>query len=367
MPWLLATLALAAEGAALVLPPGEDPAAWKAPATLAGFRVGDATASDRVEIVVSERGWTLRAWNAAGHSRVIGVAPARSADGREDVAWLAASLLHSLPEGPAPARSRPSSPEPAAPVRATAPAPPPRVAKELRPAERDAEAGEPVSPTPAVEAAPTAGPTVVVAGEPGSPTPAVQAAPTAGPTIVVADEPEATVVVAGEPPTPEPSAVALTTWVLLGPAVSWRDGTALAVAGELGAGVRSGSFWVGATGSPSTPRALAAAPEGTLSAVDVRAIAAWSPDLGVAPWLATHVGASWHRFGRADERLDLFPVPVLAAEAGAEVRMGPWLRLSPRLRVAGDLDRTRLVLPDRTVTLSPWQVEAALALRGAWE
>ena len=77
----------------LVLPATEDPANWADAVGLGGFDIGSRAVVPRVDVTVDAVGWHLKATDAAGHVRDATVPPPKDAQGREDMVWLARSLL----------------------------------------------------------------------------------------------------------------------------------------------------------------------------------------------------------------------------------------------------------------------------------
>lgn len=104
----------------LVLPAGADPAIWRAAAAITGFVVGEDGDPPRVRLERGPAGWVVVAVDASGAERRTVVPAPVSAQDREDVLWVAASLVHAVPlRVPAPA---PAQPMPA-PRHAPVPAP----------------------------------------------------------------------------------------------------------------------------------------------------------------------------------------------------------------------------------------------------
>lgn len=116
----LVLLGTAARAATPVqLPPGEPVEPWRAPLALAGLTPGSGRPG--VEILVSGDRWVIIAWDASGVARAAELSRPNSASAREDLAWLAASLLRG---GAAPKVAQPL-PMPAPVPLPTTPAPPP--------------------------------------------------------------------------------------------------------------------------------------------------------------------------------------------------------------------------------------------------
>lgn len=223
----------------LVLPPGEDPAAWESAAELAGLRPGARGAGAWVAVERSGDTWNLRVRDASGTLHTVPLPPPRDATGREDAVWLAVSLLdplggaavepRALPldaragsgEGTRaadlPPREAPPQHEAVAPARRPAPAAaPPRPATSGSRTRQPVPGGtgeehvrnvDPPSPVTDRPPGPAPGPTDPAPSAPPPPATATAAAPTPTPTPTPAPTPAPAPAPAS---TPTPSAVPAT-------------------------------------------------------------------------------------------------------------------------------------------------------------
>lgn len=169
MVLLLITLAVAGSG--LELPPGEASAEWAGALALAGLPLGAG-----VHVEVDGETWVLRTVGA-GASREARIPRPTSARGREDVALLAASLLHPGPavQMPALEAGAPSRVVATAGAGGPARAAPPPVAATVERGSASASAAPPASPrastpsTPPAAPAPPRAPAPPAAVPPGAP------------------------------------------------------------------------------------------------------------------------------------------------------------------------------------------------------
>lgn len=136
---LIALLYAVSAGAAwagaprLLLPPGEDPAAWVEALMIAGLEPGPPEAgAPGVLVLRVGAGWQLEALDGAGGRRTLVVSPPRTDAERQDLAILARSLTRPVqlaaaapPKPPAPRRAPPPAPTPVAPPPPPPIAPPP--------------------------------------------------------------------------------------------------------------------------------------------------------------------------------------------------------------------------------------------------
>ncbi|MBN1337163.1 MAG: hypothetical protein JXB39_14480, partial [Deltaproteobacteria bacterium] len=91
-PTLFLLLVAAVYGeVAFGLPPGQAATEWQDALSLAGFRAAQGSAD--VMLVPAASGWTLRVRDPSGRVREVAVPTVRTAEDRENVAWLAKSLL----------------------------------------------------------------------------------------------------------------------------------------------------------------------------------------------------------------------------------------------------------------------------------
>ena len=89
----------AAESAALCLPAGEPSARWSDAAALGGFRVAAVDSGERVIVTAEGARWHLHAVDARGGVHDATVPVPVTAQAREDLVWLARSLLKPSGEG----------------------------------------------------------------------------------------------------------------------------------------------------------------------------------------------------------------------------------------------------------------------------
>lgn len=192
------------------LPPTEDPADWEAALAMGGLVAGQAVGGAWVRVEAADDCWTLEVMDRGGALHEVRVRAPASEQEREDIVWLAVSLLHPAGvEGASPAASPVVSPMPARspePSLPSSPSPEPSPSPEELTEEPEPQlvALEPPPPRPPAERAPES--EVEAAPEPeveaGS-EPEVEAA--GEPEVEAAEEPE--VEAAEEPifvPTPEP-------------------------------------------------------------------------------------------------------------------------------------------------------------------
>ncbi len=144
---LLLLLSLARAAVPVRLPAQEAPSDWAEALALAGLGVGTPGEGPWVEIVAGPSQWVVRVRDRAGAVHESTVPPPRTAQEREDLALLAASLLQPMavqaPPKPPPPAPPPPKPKP---VVVEAPAPPP---PEPPPPEPQPEpVPEPVAPPP---------------------------------------------------------------------------------------------------------------------------------------------------------------------------------------------------------------------------
>jgi len=217
----------------LVVPASEDPTAWTEAASLGGFELGTRSGTPRVDITVDAAGWHVKATDAAGRVREATVPAPKDSQGREDIVWLARSLLtpasssrwatSAPPATPRPTAALPpvvvaaAAPAPLTPVASPVPAPrpaprppTPAVAREpavtpvaaapTRPATEPAAAASPAVATSPASAAPVAGAPTPVA----SPT-AAEATPATLPVAPAAALPSPVAPAAASPPPPAPA------------------------------------------------------------------------------------------------------------------------------------------------------------------
>ena len=95
----------------LDLPATEDPAVWADTASLAGFELGPAGGATWARIEPSTGEWVLLVQDTSGAIRTVSVPPPTTSAQREDLVFLASSLLEPL-DAPAPETRKPRPPAP---------------------------------------------------------------------------------------------------------------------------------------------------------------------------------------------------------------------------------------------------------------
>ncbi len=93
----LALLALVHAAVPLELPEGEEPSGWQAPAELAGFELGPSGEGPWARVEADGDSWSLLVEDRSGALRRVEVEVARTSAQREELAFLASSLLTPLP------------------------------------------------------------------------------------------------------------------------------------------------------------------------------------------------------------------------------------------------------------------------------
>ena len=160
-----------AEATTVQLPADEDPALWEGPLAVAGLEAGPTRGqAEWVALITGGASWTLQVQDRSGRLHQLAVDRPTTATEREDLLWLALSLLHPAAGGdaweetPTPPPPGPSmrpvvvvrdEPEPSRPVASPDPPPPttPSIAREP-----DAPPPEdPVDPPPLLPEGPAVG------------------------------------------------------------------------------------------------------------------------------------------------------------------------------------------------------------------
>jgi hypothetical protein len=350
-----ATLATAA--VPIELPAGEDVHAWEDALEIGGLV--PATAGSGAAVRVQDHGasWTLVVRDQVGAVRTVDVAEPRSAESREEVVWLAVSLLRPMST---------SLPPLAAPVAPTAP---PAAAPA---AERSAGAAIP-RPAPTKAPEPPPPPLVEVASTPGAP----EASPW---TAVSETPPPVPVTTSTRPEIPSPGLEITSPGFEPWPPVPHDDG--VAAADHLSAPVEQ----VVATLETRPPRAWARTGGGVVArggagasgrfvvdagvdagVIDIGGTVALAPragltelgeerrmlslDLAAGAWghatdagrIGLAVGPSWRRFSEGGEPVSTLLVPVITAEAAMRVPVGG-PAIVPFARLDQDLARVDLLV-----------------------
>lgn len=309
------------------LPPGEDPSQWLKPLSLAGLAPGGPGGGAWVELRDEGSRWRLRVQDSAGLVRETTVAEPGSPQAREDVAWLAASLLK-----PASTSSRTL---PVAPGLPPPPAPPPRP----RPQPKE-EVVEPV----------------VVAPPPPPPPEPIPAAPVP-PYAVPAVEEEPALVLTARPPRVRPD-------FALGSGVGWRPGLAPASTSWVRLGPRFDDvFLVGLEVSFTSAMAILDLGEDRTVVDGDALVGAWFIGPARTPLRAGLGGGAAYRSFTLASFQEAGVVPILGAELGLDLHVGSWLRVGPSLSLRYDLRATEVSNTGGAVTtLSPVAVRAGLSL-----
>lgn len=330
MSFVLLAFALAQASAAVPvrLPAGESVEAWAEAIALAGLSVGTPGEGPWVEILASGGQWIVRVEDRDGVMREAPVPAPRTAQDREDVALLAASMLQpmrvSAPAKPAPTPTPAPTPARAKPVveqtaPSPAPAPVPAATGPVWPP------SEPVAPT----AAPAASEPVMEAPPPAAPT---------GPTLV------ARFGVAGEARlATRPTVLGWAELQGVGegpfrPALGFGL-TAPATLPELSTEVAfwGGEAWAGAWYAATAPVRF---------------------DLGLAAGLAAR------SFVQDGEARGVAWVPTIATRLEAPVRVAPSVLLEPGVHVVTDLSEVDIVSrADGAVRFGDWALRLSLGVR----
>lgn len=317
---LLVSLAFATTP--VLLPPGEDPAAWASAMRLADLRLG--TGRPGIELLPADGRWLLMVWSAESQLTVVVVTPPTTAREREGIALLATSLLARMtaPDTVAPSLVPPIP----APV---APRPPPPIEE----------------PPPLIEAPPS-----IVAEEP-VPQPPV---PPVAPIAELTPEPPPPPV---PPPPPPPLAVALD--LRAGAAIrGGLDGAPI-----VGLGLQLGDTWAAQIGVQGQFPAAVSGVDATIERWSGSVGGVWSPPLRWAPTVGLGATAALLHL-RAPDADELY-APTLApwGELGLRGRITPRVVLRLGVRVGADL-RATIITPPRgaDIELSRVWVEPAVSI-----
>lgn len=283
---LLLTTFSSLAGVPVQLPPGESAADWAEPLSLAGLQPGAPGTGPYVQIRDEGGKWTIRVRDEAGQLHDVPVERPDSAAEREEIAFVASSLVKPM----APAKPAPAPPP--------TPAPAPAVVKP-----------KPVAPQPKPEPPPQPQP------EPVAP-------------VVV----EAPPVIAEPVEEPDRSGV----WASLALGVGGRDGSAA----QPNAGVRIGprlspSLRVGGGLSWAPPAALPdTGKQRRVTSVEALA-GVWWGEVG-QPQLGATVGAARRAFSDEGWGVAAFVTPTAAVEIGWIVPLGEHAAIEPLVRVSAD-------------------------------
>ncbi len=343
--------AQAAEG--LVLPPGEDREAWTAALSGTGL-VPLEQASARVEVV--DGAWTLVVVDRGGVVHRVAVEPPTDDLQRQDLAFLALSLLE--PAGldswqrggwgeapPAPSVPEPQPPEAA--VLVSAPPAPPAPSPDAPVHDTDPTASGP-EPQPSDPPAPNADEPLDLATEPTAPTPAL-----------VALEPQPASSDAGAAPT-EPPAPATQPFVDLQLGLGWWSGWPGRAVGRLHLGAALRGDWRFSGGlqladAMDLGRGRAGSELGGGILLSRRALG--------PGWASLGAELTRRRFTLGGAEVDRSWVPSAEVGIGLALRAPAGLELRPGLSLRRDLRVLQLEVggEDRGL-LPPWDLQASLTL-----
>ncbi len=366
----ISTLWLIAAASATVpveLPPEQPAAAWAELLRAADMAPGPAAGFPAVHIEAGTRTWTLLVRDSSGAEHRVTVSPPTDEATREDLVWLAASLLRPVvpPDGLASAQPEPEPPQPEPPQPeppTPSPEPPaPSTEPRVPSPEPPAPSPEPTAPSP----------------EPPAPSPE----PTETTKTTETTEPTETTetteprVPSPEPPLPVPESTATA------PESAPRPHPTLFLAARIGAAGRPSIAPTLASGASIGLRShrdwrLAATaqigPSGVTLVHDQRiAVSSWelglaldSPRLlALGPRLGVQGGASQRGFEAEGERLQQGWVPTAALALTQPVLLTEHWSLEPRLAVARDLRITTYELPDGIQQDHPtWAFQGGLGL-----
>ncbi len=412
---VLVWVALAAAGVPLVLPPSEDPADWATIARIAGFELSTTLTGPGAQLTGGSNGWVLVVRDSRGVRHETPVEAPSDATDREDLVWLATSLLDPLGDAGAVA---PVTPRPAASPAGGAAQPPtaskpsstaPTASKPSPTASKPSSTAPTASRTPPQSStsstAPTP-PTPPPASTPPTPPPASPAPPpvlasaitntqavpepaatTNTPPVPTAPDPSAAaptaVVAAAEPPTApaEPPSAAPTSapkamlilddplptnqpvyaWLRTNGDATLRVGASPAVVGGGALGAGYGLFRLGLAVSYTTPARLPALGDTeTYDGVDVAGVLCWQPQGRIAPVLGVGAGASLRRYVMDSTAIDSATIPFVGADLGLSISLVPALALTPHAGAVVDLSPT--YLSKGKANLEPSLVAARIGL-----
>lgn len=350
MSWLFLLPSLSGAWAASVpvrLPAGEVAADWQKPLALAGLAVGSPGSGAWVELVASDGKWIVRVRDATGAMHEAPVAPPDTAQEREDVALLAASLLEPMGFVPMVTGPAPDPPEPGPPHRVptplpTEPAPPSSGVAVRTPTPLPTEPAPPVTEVPPAEPPPP------------DPTPPVATPPVAAPPeIPPAEVPKAP---------PErlhlEARVALLTELRLGmsPVVGGWGEVTLAPPGPFRVGLAAGGSTTGVLTGASVPA--------TLTSAGGAVWLGYSPQEGFPLGLAAGGGVAFRWFSQDDAVLRQVTTPVLGARTEVGLHASDWLVVSPGLAFEADLREIDVVQRGHgPVGLADWCARVYVAVR----
>ncbi len=367
--------------AVLTLPPGERASDWSEAATLGGFRLSTDTSGTRVLVTVNAGGWRLHVVDASGVTHEATVVPPRSPEEREDLIWLARSLLTPVSAvgwgmtSPAPTPAMrvtvtPAAPRPAPPSVRT---PPVVAAPKPRPA---SPAGTPPpAPVPIPAAAPTApsptAPAVTVPVVDSTAPPAVadatalpvSIAPPPLPDPPTDPNPEATVALVPTSETRVPLSGSANVSVGVAGMVGYRADIGIAVGLRVAASGHIGWLRLGAAVDWQPSTALDALnQERAVSEFGVTAELGWEGKGRVRPAVLPMGGMAVRRFTQGTLVVDRVPTPQLGLRTALGWEVRPGVIIEPWVSTTFDLRRIELDVAGDRETLGGQTGRAGLTL-----
>jgi hypothetical protein len=372
---LLALVAAVWAAVPVQLPPDESAGDWAEPLALAGLAPGSSGTGPAVVVVAVGEDWQLRVRDRGGVAHVVTVPRPHTAAAREDIAWLASSLVDAVevPSAPDPAPApapvpapRASQPERivAAPPR-PAPSLAPAVAPESPPETTGLPSATPAVPPPVLPPEPASAPT---ATSPPTPTVTAPATPPSAPppaTVLPAAEspPSVTVV----PPGPRTSTVRLS--LALASSLSLRPGLGPTPGFAVDLGLLPAPpLYAGVAVEGLLPAPLTRLGGGeTLADVTLAGVVGFHPEGQVPMRVDLAAGMAWRRFDDGDRLVAIVPFPTAAAEVGIAFPLSSWVALEPLARGGVDLRGVDLTEDGGApVALSPWSAGVGLRLRSTF-
>ena len=371
--WLWPALALAA--IPFQLPPGEDVGDWEGPLALGGMAPGVADQAPAVLLRASPDRWVLEVRRSRDQRVEIQVDPARSEAAREDLVWLALSLLQgsaspSQPDAaPIPPRVAVSSADPPD-HREGAHIPPQGIVPTRAPASPAPSHDEPVADAPS---APTLQLGASAQEEPPA-TEQVTEQPGADEAVAAAEAPTTSTEVAPAPPAgpvaedePVPALPAkpLRPWIRLQAGSTFQLEQAPAPSGaiELGLLLAHGLRLGPSVDLHLPTRITTLGADRRLARLDLLLGAWWAPFHGISPQVGLLCGPSIRRWSQEGALVGTTRAWLAALDLGLRLPVGSGLHLEPRARLGLDLERTTLRVDGAPVgTLRRPTLEGGLAL-----
>ncbi len=366
----LCLTASASAGQSMALPSGVPQTAWERAAQLAGLTLVSPDQPADIRCQLSEGGWELLVRGSDGVLRRELVPAPLTAQAREDLAQLAASMteLRALMLPPLPKeRKEPATaaPQPADPMTdAMAAERPTRIVQAAADAAPD-KAEAPLdrqaatAPAPAEPATPEEQPLAEAIPKGASDEAAAQAP---GPDDPVPDYVDFIDLDAEEPPEATLPARFLAG---AGIALQLRSGTSRVAAPSFALGFELGEhLFLGLDASlPGTTQLLELEGDRGLDSWDLRGALGWTAPGPVAPRLASRIGICRRRYYQDGQRIDQDLTPLAALEAALILRWRGLQLAAPTLRGVADLYVPELqVGAESPAELSAWRLEAGLEL-----